>query len=317
MRQTFRMMSLLMMMLFVTALMACGEGESGKNASDGGDDSSETDQQKLGDKDVTLATDTYVSNIGATYVVKHLLEDVGYNVTVKETDVGIEFSGMATGSSDASVGLWLPGTHASYWEEYKDKLNKMSMVTEEVELALTVPSYMEDINSIEDLTNNKNNIGEKLEWDITGISPGAGMMEITKEKVIPAYDLGDDWTLQPSSGPAMAAELKSAIDKKEPIVVTLWTPHWTFNEFDLKMLEDPKNKYGKPDNVYAVSRNGFKDDSPLAYKIIDQFSWSKKQNQDVMYSIQSGMSNDDAAKKFLENNPDMIDKWMDGVEKKK
>lgn len=105
------------------------------------------------------------------------------------------------------------------------------------------------------------------------------MMEMTKEKVIPSYGLDKDWQLQSSSGPAMAAELKAAIDKKEPIVVTLWTPHWTFNEFDLKMLEDPKNQYGDPDNVYAVSRKGFKEDSPLAYQIIDQFSWTKNKTR--------------------------------------
>ncbi|GGJ98202.1 hypothetical protein GCM10007063_20640 [Lentibacillus kapialis] len=308
MQRIIRVLSVMLILMSCVSLAACANNEESESSDDTG--------KELGDKAVTLASDTYVSNIGATYVVKQLLEEVGYNVTVKETDVGIEFSGLASGSSDASVGLWLPGTHASYWEEYKDKLDKMSMVTEEVELALTVPSYMEDINSIEDLANNKNNIGKKLDWDITGISPGAGMMELTKGKVMPAYGLDKNWKLQSSSGPAMAAELKSAIDKKEPIVVTLWTPHWTFNEFDLKMLEDPKNKYGKPDNVYGVSRKGFKEDSPLAYKIIDQFNWTKKQNQDVMYSIQSGMSNEDAAKEFLENNPDFKEKMLEGVETK-
>ncbi len=129
----------------MTALTACGDNEN----SSANDENANKDQQKLGKKQVTLATDTYVSNIGATYVVKQLLEEVGYSVTVNETDVGIEYAGLADGSSDASVGAWLPTTHKSYWEEYKDKLDKMSMVTEKVELALTVPSYMEDINSIE------------------------------------------------------------------------------------------------------------------------------------------------------------------------
>src|SRR5699024_4137397 len=295
--------------VLLAALTACSNNE---NSSDN-EGNANKGQQKLGKKQVTLATDTYVSNIGATYVVKQLLEEVGYNVTVSETDVGIEYSGLADGSSDATVGAWLTCIHKSYWEEHKDDLHKMSMVTEKVELALTVPSYMEDINSIEDLANNKNNIGKKLDWQITGISPGAGMMEVTKQSVIPSYGLDEKWTLQSSSGPAMASELKSAIANEEPIVVTLWTPHWTFNEFDLKMLEDPKNGYGDPDNVYAVSRKGFKEDSPLAYKVIDAFNWTKKQNQDVMFSIQSGMSSEEAAKKFLENNPDFKGKVLESA----
>src|SRR5699024_11255359 len=80
------------------------------------------------------------------------------------------------------------------------------------------------------------------------------------------------------------------------------------NQFDLKMLDDPKNEYGDPDDIYSMSRKGFKDESPIAYQIIDQFEWSKEQNQEVMYSIQSGMSGPEAAEKFIEENPDMKEK---------
>ncbi|GAA0607589.1 hypothetical protein GCM10009001_26140 [Virgibacillus siamensis] len=284
-------------------LTACSSDNNSEENADKG-------EGNLGTKEVELATDTYLSNIGATHLVKLLLEEVGYDVTVTSTDVGIEFSGLADGSSDASVGLWLPTTHASYWEKYKDKLDKISMVTEKVELGLTVPSYMEDIDTIEDLANNKNNIGKKLDWTITGISPGAGEMKLTKNEVMPAYGLDENWELQSSSGPTMAAALTRAIDNKEPIVVTLWTPHWTFNKFDLKILKDPKNKYGDPDNVYSASRKGFKEDSPLAYKIIKAFRLTKKQNQNIMLNIQNGMSNEDAAKEFLKNNPDFKEKIL-------
>ncbi|WP_174612740.1 glycine betaine ABC transporter substrate-binding protein [Virgibacillus ihumii] len=293
-------------MLLVIVLTACGNNDDSSTNNENADKG----EENLGTKQVQLATDTYVSNIASTYVVKQLLEEVGYRVTVTQTDVGIEFSGLADGSSDASVGLWLPTTHKSYWEEYKDSLDKMSIVTKNVELALTVPSYMEEINSIEDLANNKNNIGEKLDWTITGISPGAGMMKLTKGELMPAYGLDKNWELQSSSGPTMTAALKRAIDQEEPIVVTLWTPHWTFNEFDLKMLKDPKNSYGDPDNIYSVSRKGFKEDSPLAYKIINEFSITKKQVQGIMYDITSGMTNEEAAKKFLENNPDFKEKVL-------
>lgn len=79
------------------------------------------------------------------------------------------------------------------------------------------------IDSIEDLTNNTNNIGEKLDWTIVGIDPGAGQMQLTKNKVMPGYKL-DKWTLQASSGPAMTGALSSAIEDQNPIIVTLWEP---------------------------------------------------------------------------------------------
>ena len=307
-KNQFNIIFLLVTILLSMTIVGCS------NDNQNSEESKDVEKgQELGEKKVTLSTDTYVSNIGATHVVESLLNEVGYDAEVVETDVGVQFTGLADGSFDASVGLWLPTTHESYWNEYKDDLEKMSMVTEEVELALTVPSYMEDTNSIEDLVDNKNGIGEDLDWQITGISPGAGMMEITENDVMPGYGLDEDWDLQSSSGAVMATELKSAIEDEEPIVVTLWTPHWTFNQFDLKMLDDPKNEYGDPDDIYSMSRKGFKDESPIAYQIIDQFEWSKEQNQEVMYSIQSGMSGPEAAEKFIEENPDMKEKWLEDI----
>src|SRR5699024_6316985 len=135
-----------------------------------------------------------------------------------------------------------------------------------------------------------------------------GMMEITENDVMPGYGLVEDWDLQSSSGAVMATELKSAIEDEEHMVVTLWTPHWTFNQLDLTMLDDQKNKYGDPDDIYSMSRIGFKDESRIAYQIIDQLEWLKEQNQEVMYSIESGMSGPEAAEKFIEENPDMKEK---------
>jgi glycine betaine/proline transport system substrate-binding protein len=42
-----------------------------------------------------------------------------------------------------------------------------------------------------------------------------------------------------SSGPAMTAALKGAIDKGEWIVVTGWAPHWKFARYDLKFFFQP------------------------------------------------------------------------------
>src|SRR5699024_5827012 len=143
--------------------------------------------------------------------------------------------------------------------------------------------------------------------------PGAGMMEIRENDVMPGYGLDEDWDLQSSSGAVMATELKSAIEDEEPIVVTLWTPHWTFNQFDLKMLDDPKNEYGDPDDIYSMARKGFKDESPIGYPRMDQFEWSKEQNQEVMYRSQSGMSGPEGAEKVIEEMPDRKEKWLGGI----
>lgn len=313
--KTYRVLGLSAIFMLLMVLAACGGNDNNGNNNAGGEENSNDNNGiDIGEKEIAIGTDDYVSNTSNTYVAKLLLEEIGYDVTVNQTDVGVEYAGLSDGSTDVIVGAWLPNTHGSYWDEYEDDMEKINTVTEEVELGLTVPEYMEDINSIEDLRDNTNDIGEKLEWKITGISPGAGEMKLMESDVMPGYDLNDDWELVESSGAAMAASLQDAVDKEEPIVVTLWTPHWTFNEMDLKILDDPEGHFGEPDDVLSVSRKGFKEDSPAAYELIDQFSITKEKTQDIMLDIQNGDEPEEAAETFLEDNPDLKEEWLDGFE---
>lgn len=305
----YRFLSIAVIVMVAMILAACGNQENEGNNAD-----ESNGNGNLGETSLTLGTDSYVSNTTNTYVAKLVLEEIGYDVGVNQTDVGVQYAGLADGSSDAIVGAWLPTTHGSYWEQYKDKLEKINTVTEKVKLGLAVPSYMEDINSIEDLTNNTNNIGEKLEWTITGISPGAGEMKLMESDVMPGYNLNEDWELLESSGAAMASALSGAIDQKKPIVVTLWTPHWTFNQFDIKFLDDPKGTFGKPDDIFSLAGKDFKEQSPAAYKFLEQFSIKKEGTEEMMLDIKNGMDEEAAAQKFIDNNPDLKEKWLEGIE---
>src|SRR5699024_3924811 len=116
-----------------------------------------------------------------------------------------------------------------------------------------------------------------------------------------------------SSGTAMTAELKKAIDKKEPIIVTGWVPHWMFSRYDLKMLDDPKGAFNGEEDINTLVRLGLKEDHPGAYKFFDQFKWEPDDLQDVMLKIEKGQKEQDAAKEWVEDNKDLVDKWTNGV----
>lgn len=303
MLKKFRFAGLLALVLALSVgLTACGNSSSSKGGSKNG----------LGKKNITLASDNYVSATASTYVMKAILENLGYTVKVKQVDVGPMFAGVAGGSADATLAVWLPHTHASYWKKYKNRLDKLGVNMNSVPLGLVVPGYVK-INSIKDLKNDKNNIGEKTNWTITGISAGAGEMIETKNKVMPAYGLNKKWHLQTSSGPAMTAALKKAISNHKPIIVTLWDPHWAFLKWHLKYLKDPKNKYGNPDDIYTVTRKGLKKDSPAAYKVLKQFHWTKKDDEKVMLNLQKGMDPSKAGKQFVKKHQKLVKKWTKGV----
>lgn len=279
------------------AVMVIAAGCS--NSSDGGNSSA---NEK---KEITLAYVAWDSEIASTNVVKEVFEErLGYKVNMLQVDAGPMFAGLADGSADAILAAWLPGTHASYMAEYGDRFEDLGPNLDGAKIGMVVPTYM-DINSIEDL----NSVGDALDYTITGIEPGAGIMEATN-KALDEYELRDQWTLLESSSAAMTQELSNAYDKQEPIVVTGWTPHWKFAKMDLKYLEDPKGVYGAEEQIHTMVRDGLSEDQPEAYAFLDKFYWSPDDMAEVMIQIQDGKSPEEAAKAWVEANADKVDAWL-------
>lgn len=161
--------------------------------------------------------------------------------------------------------------------------------------------------------------GEKEENDaselteIVGIDPGSGTMNIAAETV-EAYNL--DLELLPSSEPAMLTELQGAIANEEPIVVTLWEPHWMFSEYDLKFLEDPQGTLGESENIHTMVRHGLEEEQPAAFKLLDNFYWEVEDMNEVMSKF--GQSDEveprEAAEEWIADNRDKVEVWTEGIE---
>ncbi|MDQ6420263.1 glycine betaine ABC transporter substrate-binding protein [Paenibacillus sp. LHD-117] len=290
--------SIIAAVVLVAALLA-GCSANGNNGSTGGKDAK---------KEIKLAYVAWDSEIASTHVVKEVLESrLGYTVDMLQVDAGPMWSGIADGSADAMVAAWLPTTHESYLKENEGKLEDLGPNLEGTKLGLVVPAYM-DVNSIEQLTDPA--VGEGVDFTITGIEPGAGLMMKT-ESVLDEYGLKDKWTLLESSSAAMTQALESAYKSQEPIVLTGWTPHWMFAKMDLKYLEDPKGVYGQDEQIHTVARNGLKDAQPEAYAFLDKFNWTPDDMAAVMIDIVEGASPEEAAKAWVEANADKVDAWLE------
>ncbi|MGP4073934.1 glycine betaine ABC transporter substrate-binding protein [Piscibacillus sp. B03] len=176
-----------------------------------------------------------------------------------------------------------------------------------------------DSESADEGTNNsdnsESNYSENVGYTITGIEPGAGIT-VTTEKAIEEYDNLSGWTLETSSTAAMVTALEEAISNEEPIVVTGWNPHWKFAKFpDLKYLDDPKGIYGEAENIQTLAKSGLQDEKPNAYKLLDQFEWDVEDMEEIMYESQeTGESIDEVATRWVEDNRDKVDAWLEGVE---
>lgn len=256
-----------------------------------------------GGQTVTLATVNWESEIASTNVLAQVLKEAGFNVQITTVDPAIMFSSVAEGQLDAMVDGWVPTTHQAYAEKYGDSMVDLGANLEGAISALTVPTYMEDINSITDLT-------DENDSTITAIEPGAGVTN-SAQNAVKEYDNLSDWEVSVSSTGAMIAELDQAINNEEDIVVVGWKPHWMFMDYDLKMLDDPENVFGGYEEIHSYAREGLKEDNPEAYKIIDNFYWEVEDMSSVMEELATDVEPEEAADNWIEANRETVDGWLE------
>lgn len=250
---------------------------------------------------VNIAYVQWDSEVASTHVIAEVLKNEGYHVTLTPLDNAVMWQTVANGNADFSTSAWLPVTHGQQYQKYKSKLDDLGPNLKGTKLGLAVPKYMTDVNSIEDLS-------KQADQKITGIEPGAGIMAAA-QKTLKEYHNLSSWELVAASTGAMTTSLDQAIKKKDPIVVTAWSPHWMFAKYDLKYLKDPKETFGSTENINTIARKGLKKDLPNVYKIIDKFHWTQKDMEAVMLDINKGMSPEAAAKKWVKANKSKVSSW--------
>lgn len=250
---------------------------------------------------ISLSYVEWDTEVASTNVIAEVLKQEGFDVTITPLDNAIMWESIANGESDAMVAAWLPNTHGAQYEQYQDKVDNLGVNLEGAKVGLTVPSYM-NVNSIDELTDEANQT-------ITGIEPGAGVVKAAEE-TLSAYDNLSDWQLETSSSGAMTVALGQAYKKKEPIVITGWSPHWMFAKYDLNYLEDPKQAMGAEETINTMARENLKEDSPEAYRILKNFKWSKDDMEKVMLEINSGTDPVKAAQNWIKENPDTVKTWL-------
>ncbi|MGQ5638777.1 MULTISPECIES: ABC transporter permease/substrate binding protein [unclassified Streptomyces] len=288
----------------VLALVAGGMGIFGSPAGT----SSEASGTNVGKgKEIRIGYIPWDEGIASTFLWKEILEERGFKVTTTQYAAGPLYTGLATGQLDFETDSWLPTTHAEYWKKYGKQLDDLGSWYGPTSLELTVPSYVKDVNSLADLKAHASEFGGK----IVGIEPSAGEMGLLKSKVLKAYGLDGSYQVIDGSTPAMLAELKRAYAKKQPVVVTLWSPHWAYSDYDLKKLEDPEGAWGSGDGVHTLARKGFAAGNPQVGSWLKHFSMTEKQLTGLEARIQkAGKGHEqDAVRGWLREHPGLVDTW--------
>ncbi|NRG41599.1 ABC transporter permease subunit [Rathayibacter sp. VKM Ac-2804] len=254
--------------------------------------------------DVTLAVfQGWDEGIAASRLWGAVLEEEGYDVTLQSIDVAPGFSGLASGDYDLALDTWLPITHGDYLDEYGDRIVDLGAWNDDAKLTIAVNEDA-PIDTLEELAANPEVVGNRL----VGIEPGSGLNGVTTDAVIPGYGL-EGMEYLTSSTPAMLQELSSATAAGENIAVTLWRPHWAYDAFPVKDLEDPKGLLGEAEGIHAFGSASFDSDFPTLSSWLRDF----RMDSDTLYSLENALFNegaddqDAALESWLAENREYVD----------
>jgi glycine betaine/proline transport system substrate-binding protein len=241
-------------------------------------------------------------SVATTNVAAQIIEKkLGYPVQLVPVAAGVMWQGVARGDLDMTLCAWLPVTHGAYWENFKSKVVDLGTNFPDAKIGLIVPEDV-DVTSLADLEAKKAEFGGR----IVGLDAGAGVMQKAGE-AIKAYNL--DYTLMPSSGSAMTAELARAENAKKPIIVTGWKPHWMFAKYKLKFLEDPKKVFGEAEHVDNIVNPGLEKKAPTVVAFLKKFQWKPGEIDSVMLATTNGAKPAAAADAWITAHGDRVASW--------
>ncbi len=253
------------------------------------------------DKTITMGTLSWDDLTPITAVTKKVLEDAGYTVKVTTfAEWGIAFAALGKGDVQL-LASQVNYISADHWDKNKARLEKISPVSHGLYQSLAVPKYV-PITSIDELNANADKFGNK----IVGIEPGAGLMR-DAAAAVKAYGLKPK--LVEGSTAAMSAALKSATDRKEWVVATVWEPSEFMKKYDLKFLKDPKGVFPGAQTYYWIANKGFSAKYPQARELIAGVYLPLEDNNDINLALGSGKKLDEVMKDWYASHTDLMKRW--------
>ncbi|WP_455924648.1 glycine betaine ABC transporter substrate-binding protein [Pseudomonas putida] len=253
------------------------------------------------EKTITMGTLSWEDLTPITGITKKVLEDSGYTVKVVEfSEWGIAYAALGKGDIQV-LASQIDYAANDYWVKNKNRLEKLSPVSHGLYQAIAVPKYV-PIDSLDQLNDNADKLGGK----IIGIEPGSGLMSDATKAV---SEYGIKLQLVEGSTAAMTAALKSAVDRKEPIAVTVWEPSWMAQKFDLKFLKDPKGVFPPPQGYYWVGHKGFAAEYPHARELMASVFVPVADITAINGEVKDGKTMEQAIQNWTSSHGELLKRW--------
>ncbi|GGN41723.1 glycine betaine/proline transport system substrate-binding protein [Actinoplanes campanulatus] len=276
-----------------------------------------------------LAVNPWVGYEATAAVIAYVAEkDLGCTVTKKDLKEEISWQGFATGEVDAIVENWgHDDLKKKYIDEQKVAVAAGSTGNKGI-IGWYVPPWMAEKNP--DILDHKNLNKYAAQFKTSESGDKGQLLDgdpsfVTNDEALVKNLKLDYKVVYAGSETALITAFRQAESKKTPLIGYFYEPQWFLAEVPLKKVSLPAYTAGCDADAAKVAcdypeydldkivSKKFADANGPAYNLVKNFNWTNDdQNVVAKYIAQDKMSAADAAKKWVEANPDKVKAWLAG-----
>ena len=276
-----------------------------------------------------VAINPWVGYEASAHVVGHVAEtELGCQVEYKTLKEEIAWQGFGSGDVDVVIENW---GHPDLKEKYIEKEGTAVEVGPNGNKGIIgwyVPPWLAEeypditdwrnLNKYADMfrTSESGDKGQLLDGDPSFVT--------NDEALVKNLDL-DFEVVYAGSEPALIQAFRDAEKNRKPLLGYFYEPQWFHSEVPLAKVQLPEYTEGcdaVPEEVDCdypvyildkIAATDFMESGSPAADLVENFEWTNDdQNVVASYIAQDGMDPEDAAAKWVEDNPDKVDAWVGG-----
>lgn len=260
------------------------------------------------DAPIRLAINEWTGQHVTTHVAGQMLEAAGYEVEYVTAGMMNQFQALADGDIHATLEIW----SSNVSEEYAKKVAAGDVVELgdlglDAKEGIAYPAHVAELcpglpawEALKDCaqvftTAETIPMGRLVDYPADWGTPGADRMAglDLPFKAVPAGSEG-----------ALIAELRAATERKSPLLITFWQPHWAMSAYDVRFVDLPEGTeecftdpaWGPnpnavndcdfaPSRIFKAAWSGMAAKWPAAFEILSAYQLSVEDQQPMMGAI--------------------------------
>jgi len=267
-------------------------------------------------ENVRMGIVSWTDVIATSGMAQVLLDDLGYKTVPTSAAQQIIFAGIRDNRLDVFLGYWKPAMDKNIEPFIKaDQLTVMSPPSlSDAQATLAVPQYAADagLKTFADIAKFKDKLGGK----IYGIESGSGA-NATIQKMIDSNQFGlGGFKLVESGEAGMLAAVQRATQRKEFVVFVGWKPHPMNINMKMAYLTGSDDVYGPNEGAATVSfvtAADYAQRCPNVEHLLHNLTFTSAQESALMVPIMAHKTPEEVARKWLQEHPQDLQRWLAGV----